>query len=493
MGFVPAPRKTGAFAVFADHVVLPAALGGQASPLTVQPALVRVAGTTFESVTPMTREAFGRLPDRADVIDLGGRLVTPAFVNAHTHIAMAIFRGIGGTQAQGGNVIEDIYFALEPRLSAEDVRAFARVGAYESLLGGVGLVWDHYYHGEAVAKALVDTGLCGVVAPTLQDDHGPGVQALDAQWDATLTLDDPRWARKGIFSALGPHATDTVSNALWERVATLAAQRNLPVHAHVAQSIEELRLSHARHGVSPVARLERLGVLERARMLLVHGIFVSRPDLAKLDPARHTMGFCPYSQLQFAYPADVSAWIEAQLSWIVATDCACSNDSMDVQKELRLVAGMRVSAATHDAAHQQFMTSGNASDADLAHAARQRHWLRGGALGDASFLLSRVWSVPGALHPAVTAGVLRAGALANLAVWDLDHPAFWPGQDPLRALTLSGTQGALDALCSNGQWVGQRGSFAQSLLAAPEYRDAVREANARLARHLSALGLSSRA
>ena len=34
-------------------------------------------------------------------------------------------------------------------------------------------------------------------------------------------------------------------------------------------------------------------------------------------------------------------WSEVGVRWVVATDCAANNDSMNVQQELRLVAGLR--------------------------------------------------------------------------------------------------------------------------------------------------------
>lgn len=53
-------------------------------------------------------------------------------------------------------------------LTEQDVDAFARLGAYDCLLSGTTCVWDHYYFGEAIAKAARSVGLCAVVAPTLQ-------------------------------------------------------------------------------------------------------------------------------------------------------------------------------------------------------------------------------------------------------------------------------------------------------------------------------------
>ena len=235
------------------------------------------------------------------MIDLGNDLVTPAFINAHTHLSMSVFRGLE-TSAFGGNVVEDLYYRLETNLSADDVKAFARFAAYEAMLAGTGLVWDHYYFAEALADGLAEIGMPAVIAPTLQDLHGPGTEQLDRQLDATRNLDTPSWEAKGIFAALGPHATDTVSDALWETVGSVAESRELPIHAHVAQSPEEYGRMNDRHGLSPVAFLKSCGIVDlQVPKLWVHGLYVSQSDLDLLKRTRTVLGYCPYSQVQFGF------------------------------------------------------------------------------------------------------------------------------------------------------------------------------------------------
>ncbi len=103
------------------------------------------------------------------VLDFGRRPVAPAFVNGHVHLAMSPLRGITDAENRLGNVVTDVFFRVESQLSEADVEAFTRLGAFESLLSGTGEVWDHYYFGDAVARALSEVGLGAVVAPTLQD------------------------------------------------------------------------------------------------------------------------------------------------------------------------------------------------------------------------------------------------------------------------------------------------------------------------------------
>ena len=417
--------------------------------------------------------------------DLGDLLITPAMVNAHTHLGMVCFRGLTIEDATAGNVVEDLFFAVEAAMEPEDIAAFAKVGAYESLLAGVGLVWEHYYGGEALANAIAETSLCAVLAPTLQDLDGPGKAHWEEGLALTEALDEPRWRQRGIWSALGPHATDTVSASLWEKIRQLANARNLPVHTHAAQSIEEFERAIERHGKSPVAWLNELGLFGEdgsPSTLLVHAIFVSDRDLGLVSsaPSRVALGFCPFSQLVFGFPADVSRWQAHGIPWYVATDAAASNDSMNLQKELRYIAGLRTMEASFHKDYRQFARSGAIADARSANTARQATYRGREHFAADDFLLSRVFDVPGSLHPAFKAGAITPGALANLAVWDTTHPSMWPGLRPMRTIAMGDTTDALWNVMTRGEWVGEGGNYHRSLTSSPEYVEARRAASDRL-------------
>lgn len=485
IGMAPPPLD---LCLYSDACVL----GGVDEPRRMAAARLDIRAGRLVAVTEQDRAALRVTPVGGPaVLDLGDRVVTPAFVNGHTHLAMAAFRGLQSVAALGGNVIEDLYYALESGLTADDVRAFTRLGAYESLLAGVGAVFDHYYHGEACAEALADVGLTGVICPTLQDLAGPGVTQHAAQLAGTESIaTSSRLARAGVVAALGPHATDTVSGGLWRRALDLASRLGVPLHAHVAQTFDELTRCHERHGLSPIAWLDREGLLASAvPLLLVHAIYATEHDLRLLSRERHTLGLCPFSQVEFAFPANVASWQAAGLDWLIATDCAPSNDSMDVQKELRLASGMHAFAVTFSSAQTAFQAhDGAGAAASLEHLRRQVVASRA-ALRDPSQLLDRVWSVPGRFHPALPCGALEAGRWANLLILDPHHPSLWPFAEPWRGLALADVSPAIEGMVVAGELVGERGNFRDSIVDSAEYRAARREADERLAAHRRRLGV----
>jgi cytosine/adenosine deaminase-related metal-dependent hydrolase len=462
-----------------SKVVLPDGGGG----LRVVPARIGLEAGRITAVL----ERPGPAPD--GVIDLGDRLLGPAFVDAHTHLSMTGFRGITDAGHLQGNVVEDLFFRIERNLLPEDVVAFTRLGAWDAALSGVGTVWDHYYYGESVAEGLADVGLCGVVAPTAQDLDGPGRDGADEALRATEALLAPRWASRGIVPAVGPHATDTVSDALFERLGALAEAHGLPWHMHVSQSLEEVERSWQRHGCSPIERLDHLGVLDRgAATLLVHAVFASDADLARLRPGRNPLGYCPWSQVQFAFPAPIEAWVKTGNAVLLGTDCAACNDTNSVQGDLRALVGGGAFAVTAGPG-ATFRADGSVDGARALQAARNRSLRDRERWSEPARALATVWSDPGRLHPGLPVGAVEVGAIANLCVWDLDHPALWPGVAPLRSLVWCDATPALYGVLLQGCWLGEPGDLQGSVRRSPEWLEARREADARLARLLQRAGL----
>ncbi|MCA9568418.1 MAG: amidohydrolase family protein, partial [Myxococcales bacterium] len=400
--------------IASQAVVLPTDDGG----LTVGPATLHVDGPLLTAVEPGVAPGADVLPG----------LLAPAFVNAHTHLSMSAFRGIGGLAAMRGNVVEDLYYRLESSLTAEEVSAFSRMAIGESLLAGVGTVWDHYYFGRAVADACAASGITAVVAPTLQDLSGPGVRMLDAQLDATLEIAADAGLREaGVVAALGPHATDTVSADLWRRVADVAATHALPLHLHAAQSIEEYDRARERHGTTPIRWLRGEGWLDAApSALLVHALYADRADLEGLDPARVALGFCPASQIQYCFPAYTRGWRALGQRVVIGTDCGACNDGMNVQQELRMTASGPLFGVVADPAFTDFWR-GDAAAAQRV-SARRTALLAESEVTPAE-LLQMVLERPGTLHPGLPVGAIRPGYRANLVLYDLEHPCFWPGSD----------------------------------------------------------------
>lgn len=420
---------------------------------------------------PATAEVRAR-KDNVPLLDFGDRPIVPGWVSGHVHLAMAPLRGIASRASQRGDVVTDLFFAIERCLTPEDVRCFSVMGAYEALLAGVTEVWDHYYFGDQVAAALADVGLPGVVAPTLQDLRGPGLTNPDEVLGATERIAGSRHlADLGIHAAVGVHAADTVSPTLFGDAATAARRLALPVHMHYLQSHAEV-LALAARGEPSLRRTELL--LERTdglRTVLAHCLFATEREVALLGGAGATLAYCPWSQVQFGFLGPLAAWRRARGGVAFGGDTVASNDAVDPGREL-LAAVSDAALAVSYGVERREHARGAPGTPEALEAARARSVpgeedaldLLGSALG---------FDLPGGPRGLVV------DAPASFVVLEARHPAI--GFDvPLTRLLLHGSlTSAIHQVFARGKPVGEAGHLVSSVLDSPGYRARRDEARAR--------------
>jgi 5-methylthioadenosine/S-adenosylhomocysteine deaminase len=281
-----------------------------------------------------------RLPDH---------LVVPGLVNAHTHASMALLRGVGDDLPLQRWLAERIW-PLEQALVGEGfVHDGARLAAVEMLRSGVTTCSDMYFYPDAVARALTAVGMRAVV----------GIIAID--FPTAYAVDAEDYLRKGLHArdalrddplvsfTLAPHAPYTVGDATLARVATLAEELDLPVHIHVHETAHEVDESVARHGVRPLERLDRFGLLSE-RLIAVHAVHLTEAEVAKLAWAGASVVHCPVSNLKLASGlAPVPALLAAGVNIALGTDGAASNNRLDLFDEARMAA-LLAKAVAGDAA-----------------------------------------------------------------------------------------------------------------------------------------------
>ena len=266
---------------------------------------VAVAGDRIAALGPsgaIARGFRGR-----ETIDARGGILLPGLVNVHNHTPLMITRGM----------VEDLGHAPAytpgipqgPALGFEEVLALARLGAYELLRAGSTTVVDYYLHPKALARALDEIGLRGVVGGRILDvdmaavarggerRHDPAVgrATLAEAMDLAATYADHPSGR--IRCDLAPHAPDTCSADLLREVCVLAERSEGCVHTHLGQSRDEVEWVRARDGSSPVELLEECGLLDE-RLIAAHCIFLDPPDIARAGASGLTVAHAPIGNLR---------------------------------------------------------------------------------------------------------------------------------------------------------------------------------------------------
>jgi len=367
------------------------------------------------------REAAARYAPRQQ-FDLPGQLLMPGLVNAHCHSAMTLLRGYADDLALQRWLEEAIWPAERELVSDAFVAAGSRLAIAEMITTGTTSFADMYFYPEATAREALNAGLRAQLAAPIFDGAGSWSSGADDSIHKTLKLRDDYKNHPLIEIGFGPHSPYSCSDATIGKIATFAAELEMPVMIHLHETEQEIAASLRDYGCRPLARVERLGLLG-PRSQCVHMTTATDDELAVLAANGSHIVHCPSSNLKLASGmAPVAHYAAAGVNVALGSDGAASNNSLDLFSELRLAALLGSAVAGDPAAIG-------------CHAA-----LRMATLGGA-----------GALGWQERIGSLEAGKQADLIAVDLTGIAQQPLYNPASQLAYSGA-----GSCVSHSWVAGR-------------------------------------
>jgi 5-methylthioadenosine/S-adenosylhomocysteine deaminase len=268
-------------------------------------------------------------------VDLPRHLLMPGMVNLHVHAAMNLMRGIADDLPLMRWLQEAIWPTEARHVSAAFVRDGTRLAAAEMLRGGITTCNDMYFHPEAAAEAFAEMGMRAVVGLVMLDFPTSFASDPDDYLRKGLAARDQWQGHPLIGFSIAPHAPYTVSDASFGRVLAMANELALPIHLHVHETAREIEDSLALHGVRPLSRLARLGVLGE-NLIGVHAVHLDDADLDLLVRHDCSVAHCPTSNMKLASGiAPVPRLLGAGLRVGLGTDGAASNNRLDLIQEMR--------------------------------------------------------------------------------------------------------------------------------------------------------------
>jgi 5-methylthioadenosine/S-adenosylhomocysteine deaminase len=275
-------------------------------------------------------------------IDAKGTLVLPGFVNAHTHAAMSLLRGLHDDVTLDDWLRKYIFPAEAKNVTEDFVRWGTRLGAAEMIRGGVTTFADMYYFEDAVAEETKAAGMRGVLGETFIDFPAPDNKTNAAMLEYTEKF-LKRWRNDPlIHAAPAPHSIYTCSAKTLQDSAALARKYRAPILIHVAEMKKELDDSLNQNGLTPVQYLDKLGILG-PDVLAAHCIFVDERDRKILADRQVGCVHNPSSNMMLA--SGVAPVIEERAAGIavgLGTDGpAGSNNDFDLMEEMDLAAKLQ--------------------------------------------------------------------------------------------------------------------------------------------------------
>ncbi|GAB6066845.1 TRZ/ATZ family hydrolase [Methylothermus subterraneus] len=284
------------------------------------------------------REEVQRRFQAKETVDLPDHALIPGLINAHTHAAMSLLRGVADDLPLAEWLNEHIW-PRELRWVDEDfVRTGTRLALAEMLRSGVTCFSDMYFYPDRTAQVVREVGMRAVLGLIFVDFPTPWARSPEEYLAKNRAVYRDWPPDEQITWMLAPHAPYSVSDAMFGKVADLAAEWGLKVHLHLHETQTEIEESLDRFRQRPLARIQRLGLLDR-RLVAVHMVHLQPAEIEQVAEAGCGVVHCPESNLKLASGfCPVAKLKDAGITVALGTDGPASNNNLDMLGEMRSAA-----------------------------------------------------------------------------------------------------------------------------------------------------------
>ena len=335
-------------------------------------------------------------------VDLPRHALIPGLVNAHTHVAMSLFRGLADDLPLMTWLQDHIWPAERRWVHEEFVADGTRLAIAEMLRGGTTCFNDMYFFPDVTGQVAAAVGMRAVVGLILIDFPSAWAERPEDYLTRAIEVHDRFRNQPLVSTAFAPHAPYSVSDDPLSRMLVMDNELELPIHMHVHETRDEVRQGVERYGMRPLARLDRLGLLGPS-LVAVHMTQLEEDEIEAVARAGSHVIHCPESNLKLASGLCPVARLQAAgVNVALGTDGAASNNDLDMLGEMRSAALLGKSVADDPSALP-------------AHAVLQMATLNGAR----------------ALGLAAETGSLVPGKAADIAAIDLGQPQTQPVYDPV--------------------------------------------------------------
>ncbi len=233
-----------------------------------------------------------------EVVDCGGAVVIPGWVNGHTHVYSALALGMPPPVVAPTNfmeILEFVWWRLDRALDDVAIEMSARIGALDALKCGTTTLIDHHASPncianslDAIERSIQEIGLRGVLCYETTDRHGTAGR-LAGLLENRRYIDSCQGRKDGHFAALiGAHASFTLGDETLISLAELSRSTGTGLHIHVAEDPCDESDCRRRYGLGLIERLDGVGLLKRDTVL-AHGTHLSCEDIETINSVGLTL------------------------------------------------------------------------------------------------------------------------------------------------------------------------------------------------------------
>ena len=306
----------------------------------IQNGALAIQGETIVAVG--TSDEILRDYPAAEVVDCHDCAIIPGLINAHTHVAMTLLRGLADDLRLDVWLMGYMMPVEREFVTPQFVQVGTLLGCAEMIQSGVTAFADMYYFEDAEAEETKAAGLRGVLGETWIDFPVPDNKSV-----AEMAAYSEKYLKKWqgdplIHAAVAPHSIYTCSEKTLREAAAVARKYHAPILIHVAEMRKEYVDSIQNNGATPVQYLERIEVLG-PDVLAAHCIWTDYTDMKILAERQVGCVHNPSSNMMLA--SGVAPVVDQRAGGVrvgLGTDGpAGSNNDLDMMEEMDLAAKLQ--------------------------------------------------------------------------------------------------------------------------------------------------------
>ncbi|MEQ3347156.1 amidohydrolase [Peptoniphilus senegalensis] len=269
-----------------------------------------------------------------EILDGENKLLTPGFVNAHTHLGMSYFRNYADDLALMDWLQNEIW-PVEAKLNAEDIYWSSMLSIIENIKSGVTTFCDMYYEMDRVGDAALESGIRGVLTRGMTDVDGKGeekLQEFDALYNNYHNRSDGR-----IRVVPAPHAIYTCSTEFLKEISENAKKLydNI-IHIHLSETLTEVEDSKKEYGMTPIEYVNSLGLLD-SQIIAAHCVHITDEEIELVKNKKFYPVYNPSSNLKLASGfTPVDKMLKNNIKLALGTDGDSSNNNQDFVEEMHI-------------------------------------------------------------------------------------------------------------------------------------------------------------
>ncbi len=293
-------------------------------------------GIDGHKITYISKEIPKQISGR--VYEGRGKLLMSGFVNTHAHSPMTLMRGYGENLVLQEWLNKKI-FPFEAKLTGDAVYWATLLAMAESIRFGIVSTTDMYYFSEDMIRAIEESGAKNNISRSVTCFDDSDLWQLESAREMKAVYENYNNAAGGKIKVdMSIHAEYTSTPKVVRQMAEYTSSIGANMHVHLSETKTEHEECKARHGMTPAAYFNSLGLFDTPTTA-AHCVWIEDDDFAILKGKGVTVASNPVSNMKLASGVcNVPRLLKEGINVSIGTDSVASNNSLNFIEEIKYLA-----------------------------------------------------------------------------------------------------------------------------------------------------------